>query len=177
MEKITSICDEHEMQYSLQGDFHTYVDKKFEYLIYRLGQYGIFADQLTFDYDKKAIDVYKLEIDSPRHEDRKYIIENLPENMTYVEDMNHNYCHLEVYAKENSKATGALKVLELLNIDIKDSYAFGDGDNDIEILSTVGMGMAMANGSVKARNSAKIVVPSVFEDGVAYGIERYILGK
>ena len=39
--------------------------------------------------------------------------------MTYVEDMNHNYCHLEVYAKENSKATGALKVLELLNIDIK----------------------------------------------------------
>lgn len=30
--------------------------------------------------------------------------------MTYVEDMNHNYCHLEVYAKENSKATGALKV-------------------------------------------------------------------
>ena len=43
--------------------------------------------------------------------------------MTYVEDMNHNYCHLEVYAKENSKATGALKVLELLNIDIKDSYA------------------------------------------------------
>lgn len=41
------------MQYSLQGDFHTYVDKKFEYLIYRLGQYGIFADQLTFDYDKK----------------------------------------------------------------------------------------------------------------------------
>ena len=177
VEKITSICDEHDMQYSLQGDFHTYVDKKFEYLIYRLGQYGIFADQLTFDYDKKAIDVYKLEIDSPRHEDRKYIIENLPEDMTYVEDMNHNYCHLEVYAKENSKATGALKVLELLNIDIKDSYAFGDGDNDIEILSTVGMGMAMANGSVKARNSAKIVVPSVFEDGVAYGIEKYILDK
>nr|WP_302937110.1 HAD hydrolase family protein [Megamonas funiformis] len=45
------------------------------------------------------------------------------------------------------------------------------------MLSTVGMGMAMANGSVKARNSAKIVVPSVFEDGVAYGIERYILSK
>ena len=28
VEKITSICDEHDMQYSLQGDFHTYVDKK-----------------------------------------------------------------------------------------------------------------------------------------------------
>ena len=70
---------------------------------------------MTFDYDKKAIDVYKLEIDSPRHEDRKYIIENLPEDMTYVEDMNHNYCHLEVYAKENSKATGALKGFRVMN--------------------------------------------------------------
>lgn len=177
VEKLTTICDKHDMQYSLQGDMHTYVDKNFAYLIHRLGQYGIFADQLTFDYDKNIIDVYKLEIDSPRHEDRKYIIENLPEDITYVEDMNHNYCHLEVYAKVNSKATGALKVLELLNIDIKDSYAFGDGDNDVEILSTVGTGMAMANGSVKARNSAKIVVPSVFEDGVAYGIEKYILTK
>ncbi len=44
-----------------------------------------------------------------------------------------------------------------------------DGDNDIEILSTVGMGMAMANGSVKARNSAKIVVPSVFGDFIYSG--------
>lgn len=175
--QITSICDAYKMQYSLQGDTHTYVDRNFDYLIERLGKYGIFTKQLTFDYDKDNIEVYKMEIDSPVHNNKQFVIEALPEDMTYVEDMNHNYCHLEVYAKANSKATGALKVLELLDIDVKDSYAFGDGDNDIEILSTVGFGMAMANGSVKARNSAKVIVPSVFEDGVAYGIERYILDK
>ena len=174
---LCDVCKSHAMEYTLQGEKDAYVDKNFTYLIDRLNQYGIFKQQLQLEYNLNDIEVYKMEIDSPRHEDRKYIINNLPENMTFVEDMNHNYCHLEVYAKENSKATGALKVLELLNIDIKDSYAFGDGDNDIEILSTVGMGMAMANGSVKARNSAKIVVPSVFEDGVAYGIENYILDK
>ena len=135
------------------------------------------ALQLQLEYNLDDIVVYKMEIDSPHHEDRKYIINNLPENMTFVEDMNHNYCHIEVYAKNNSKATGALKVLELLNIDKKDSFFFGDGDNDVEILSEIGLGMAMANGSVKARNAAKIVVPSVFEDGVAYGIEKYILDK
>ena len=91
--------------------------------------------------------------------------------------MNHNYCHVEVYAKANSKATGALKVLEQLHIDKKDSFFFGDGDNDVEILSEIGFGMAMANGSVKARTAAKVIVPSVFEDGVAYGIEKYILDK
>ena len=173
VEKITSICDEHDMQYSLQGDFHTYVDKKFEYLIYRLGQYGIFADQLTFDYDKKAIDVYKLEIDSPRHEDRKYIIENLPEDMTYVEDMNHNYCHLEVYAKENSKATGALKVLELLNIDIKDSYAFGDGFNDVCMFKVVGHPIAMGNGVDVAKEASEYITSDIYDGGIYKALLHY----
>ena len=116
-----------------------------------------------------------MEIDSPTHADRQYVIDSLPQDITYVEDMNHNYCHVEVYAKANSKATGALKVLEQLHIDKKDSFFFGDGDNDVEILSEIGFGMAMANGSVKARTAAKVIVPSVFEDGVAYGIEKYIL--
>ena len=177
VKNIIDICDKHHLEYSLQGETNTYIDKNFAYLLDRLAKYGIYEDSLTLDFDKNNIDVYKMEIDSPNHDDNKFVIENLPEDIAYVEDMNHNYCHVEVYAKANSKATGALKVLDLLNIDVKDSFAFGDGDNDIEILSTVGMGMAMANGSVKARNSAKIVVPSVFEDGVAYGIEKYILDK
>ena len=144
------------MEYTLQGEKDAYIDKNFTYLIDRLNQYGIFKQQLQLEYNLDDIVVYKMEIDSPHHED---------------------YCHIEVYAKNNSKATGALKVLELLNIDKKDSFFFGDGDNDVEILSEIGLGMAMANGSVKARNAAKIVVPSVFEDGVAYGIEKYILDK
>ena len=96
----------------------------------------------------------------------KYIIENLPENMTYVEDMNHNYCHLEVYAKENSKATGALKVLELLNIDIKDSYAFGDGDNDIELMEVAKIGVAMGNGTENLKKVSDYVTDDIEKDGI-----------
>lgn len=175
VQELCKTCDAHGIEYSLQGDLHTYVKPDFEYLMDRLAQYGIYKDVLDFDFTIKDLTVYKIELDSPKHSAREYIVHDLPADMTYVEDMNHDYCHLEVYAKATSKATGALKVLELLNIDVADSYAFGDGDNDVEILSTVGFGMAMANGSVKARNSAKIVVPSIFDDGVAYGIEEYIL--
>ena len=50
VQHLTSVCDTHKMQYSLQGDKYTYVDRNFDYLIDRLGQYGIFANQLTFDY-------------------------------------------------------------------------------------------------------------------------------
>ena len=177
VQKLCYNCNTHNMEYTLQGEKEAYVNKNFSYLMSRLAKYGIHEDQLCLDFDFNDINIYKLEIDSPHHSDRKYVIESLPEDINYVEDMNHNYCHVEVYAKANSKATGALKVLELLNIDIKDSFAFGDGDNYVEILSEIGFGMAMANGSVKARTAAKVTVLSVFEDGVAYGIEKYILDK
>ena len=43
------------------------------------------------------------------------------------------------------------------------------------MIQTVGCGMAMGNGNSKLKALAKHVVPSVHEDGVAYGIENYIL--
>ena len=52
---------------------------------------------------------------------------------------------MEIYAKDVSKATGILDVLRLLNIDIKDSYCFGDGPNDVEMFETVGHAIAMGN--------------------------------
>ena len=177
VKNLCSICDEYKMQYSLHGEVNAYVKAEFIYLKDRLAKYGIYNHQLTANYNLDEVNIYKLEIDSPHYEDRKYVIDSLPEDMNYIEDANHNYCHVEVYAKKNSKATGVLKVLECLNIDVKDSFAFGNEDNDIEMLSTVGFGMAMANGSLNARNSAKAIVPSVFENGVAYGIEKYILNK
>ena len=62
-----------------------------------------------------------------------------------------------------------------LDIDINNSYAFGDGKNDIEMLSTVGCGIAMGNASDEVKSYAHQVTDSVLEDGVATGIEKYIL--
>ena len=52
---------------------------------------------------------------------------------------------------------------------------FGDGKNDIEMLSTVGCGIAMGNASDEVKSYAHQVTDSVLEDGVATGIEKYIL--
>ena len=82
---------------------------------------------------------------------------------------------LEVYYKENHKATGILKALEYLNLPIEESYAFGDGENDIEMLATVGYGIAMGNVAENVKRHAKQVTDSVSQDGVASGIKKYIL--
>lgn len=177
VQKICATSKAHNMEYTLQSDEKAYVHCDFKYILDRLALYGIFAKQLCLDFDEDSIDVYKMEIDSPYNADKKYILDILPDSMTYVEELNSVHCHIEVYAKRNSKATGILHVLDLLNIDVKDSYAFGDGDNDIEMLSTVGLSMAMGNATPKAKAAAKIILPTILEDGVAYGIEKYILDK
>ena len=79
---------------------------------------------------------------------------------------------LEIYSNEVSKATGILDVLHELNIDIKDSYCFGDGPNDVEMFETVGHPIAMGNAIEDIKKRAEIICPSVQENGVAIQLEK-----
>ena len=63
------------------------------------------------------------------------------------------------------KGLGVRKVLEYLNIDKKDAYAFGDGLNDLEMLEAVEESYAMENGNIKLKALAKNIAPDVLDDG------------
>ncbi len=52
--------------------------------------------------------------------------------------------------------------------------AFGDWDNDAGMLSSVGMGIAMANGSDKAKKSAKIITKDNNSDGISYALKNLL---
>ena len=82
---------------------------------------------------------------------------------------------MEVYAKDVSKATGILDVLNLLHIDIQDSYCFGDGPNDVEMFETVGHPIAMGNALDIIKERAEDVCLSVLEDGVAHKLNELFL--
>ena len=82
---------------------------------------------------------------------------------------------LEIYSKEVSKATGILDVLHELNIDVNDSYCFGDGPNDIEMFETVGHPIAMANAIDEIKQRAEIICPSVQENGVAVQLKKMFI--
>ena len=84
---------------------------------------------------------------------------------------------LEVSASTVTKAEGVLRVLEYIGVDVKNSYAFGDGYNDIEMIKTVGTGLVMGTAKDELKKFASYVVPGVHDDGVAFGIENYVLGK
>ncbi len=72
----------------------------------------------------------------------------------------------EILPAGYSKASGILHVCELLNIDIKDTYAFGDSANDIEMLKAVNTGIVMGNGTDAAKKYADYITDDLHEDGI-----------
>lgn len=83
---------------------------------------------------------------------------------------------VEVMSEECGKGKGLKHVCDLLDIDLKDTAAFGDADNDIEMLEYSGYAVAVANASEECKKIADFVTLSNYEDGVAYAIDK-ILGK
>jgi len=78
----------------------------------------------------------------------------------------------DVNLSNSNKSVGLMKLLEKLGIAPDEAVAFGDGLNDIEMLSMVGMGVAMGSAHEEVKRAANMVTLSAEEDGVRYGLER-----
>ncbi|MCP3030658.1 Cof-type HAD-IIB family hydrolase [Halobacillus sp. A1] len=76
----------------------------------------------------------------------------------------------DVLPSGGSKAEGIKQMIRAANLDLKDTYAFGDGLNDIEMLSEVGTGVAMGNAVDAAKQVSDYVTGDVAEDGLAKAI-------
>ncbi len=78
----------------------------------------------------------------------------------------------DIVIPEINKALMLQKVAEYFNIDMEDTIAFGDSDNDTMMLQTVGIGVAMENGSDSAKKSADFVTSETYNDGIYQGIKK-----
>ena len=74
---------------------------------------------------------------------------------------------MDVYRKGFTKGTAVRHMIEKLDFNLEDSYAFGDGENDMQMLQLVGHGVAMGNAVPKLKEVAKEFTDSVLEDGIA----------
>lgn len=78
---------------------------------------------------------------------------------------------LEVLPHGASKGEGVRKLLDHVGVDPERVVAFGDGENDVEMLSLVGMGIAMRNAMPSLKAVADRETLSNDEDGVAVVLE------
>ncbi len=71
-----------------------------------------------------------------------------------------------------NKAHSLKHLCRYLNIDIKDVIAFGDGENDKEMISEVGLGVAMGNASESLKKLANEITLDVSEYGTKIFLEK-----
>lgn len=74
-----------------------------------------------------------------------------------------------------SKAKGIKELIKKLNRNVNDTIAFGDGRNDIEMLEEVGLGIAMGNAVVEAKDAADYVTDCIDNDGIVKALEKFEL--
>lgn len=94
------------------------------------------------------------------------------ETATFTSSGSNNF---EVIAKGVSKASGLEYFYNKWAITPAETAAFGDSFNDVELLSSVGMPIAMANADEEIKQLAKYVAPDHREDGVARFIQQNLL--
>lgn len=90
---------------------------------------------------------------------------------------NYGTSELTVFSPAASKANALAGLAARLGIPMQRVMAIGDGVNDVEMVRSAGLGVAMANGGRATRGAARVIAPPNSEDGAAWAIEHYILGR
>lgn len=180
VKKICATAEAENINYILESYPNNYLPRNFTAAENFCKKIGVDYTKFIRDFDLDKISVSKIECitDRPDNENLDAVYKEIlsTPGVTGWADPFH-YKSTEIYSDKVSKATGILKMLEYLKIPVENSYAFGDGYNDIEMIQTVGTGIVMGTAKDELKKVGKYVVPGVHADGVAFGIENYILGK
>lgn len=81
----------------------------------------------------------------------------------------------EITRKGVSKGTAIEKLVEMLQGDMADTYAFGDSGNDLDMIQRCHTGIAMGNGFDELKKAADYVTDDIDHDGLAKAMEHFDL--
>ena len=103
----------------------------------------------------------------------EYLQEFLDKTGSYLSYSKLDNYGYDVYAKDQTKATGIKHLIEYLNIDIKDTYGFGDGHNDKEMIEFCGTGIAMGNAIQKVQDASDYITDDIDNDGIYKALKHF----
>ena len=71
-----------------------------------------------------------------------------------------------------SKASGIQQLLNILDLTVESSLAFGDEQNDVEMFDAVGTAVAMGNAIDQLKEKADFFTQEVWRDGIYYACQQ-----
>lgn len=145
--------------YTTQDD-HPYVKESFDYLkIVKKPEYRPNAWQ--------DVDVYQVYLYCEQPHEEPYTVE-----FPQLKFIRAHQLYLDLFPSDVSKAGGIEAMLRHLNVAPEEVVAFGDGLNDVQMLSYVGMGIAMGNARDEVKSYAAFTTKDVNHGGIAYGLQK-----
>jgi len=175
VKELVEIMDQNKNAYFLNYKTEVYFSKNRSEQNELFGNEVIKNGTIYRDFDIKDIKVTKIEIND-LEEKTTAILKNMEKDgfeIVWYPKIN----YAEVTMPNATKGKTIKKVLEVLNIPVENSLAFGDGDNDIEMLKVVGRGVAMGNATEAAKAAADFVTESYDEEGIVRELQRLGLVK
>ena len=172
VKEVVSNCERLNIDYCLQGPKYSYLKEDFTRILEYYKEYGVTRDFLEFNFDIDEVDVFKIEMFPADEEGCKYC-ESLDQG-EFNCFKNYPGEVYEMYPIKNSKGTGLLKTIEFEGVELKDSYAFGDGRNDIEMRQTAAHGIAMGNAVPELKEVANEFTDAIADDGIANYLEKIL---
>jgi hypothetical protein len=103
--------------------------------------------------------------------------------------INNNYSDINCFVMQDSdsikkwlvinpyklnKKTSLESLGKSLNINLDEMIFFGDGLNDLEVISSVGLGVAMGNALTEIKDNSKDITLSNNDSGIAYYLQKNI---
>ena len=160
IDKVLSLVDKYNLNlvFINKDDYYLYKDEdKRSHLGY---------DPLHIDVPLKKRylneDIYQMNLFC----EDEYLPHFLNETSSYLSYSKLNDYGYDVYAKDQTKATGIKHLIDYLNVKKEDTIAFGDGHNDKEMIEFCEIGVAMGNALEKVKKASDYITDDIDNDGI-----------
>jgi len=170
---ILALLKEKQIKYIVEGPEYVYYDSSDV-----SEEYGFaksFVETIGKDKVKPIqngnIRMNKISCSLTKYSDLESILPKLEEKFHLIRHQGTDF--IELVPNGYNKATGIQKLINFLNIERENTYAFGDSTNDLEMLEYVEYGIAMGNSYPEVLEMAKYKTKSIKEDGIYYGLKEF----
>lgn len=170
--KTHELCLKRNMAYYFEGNDSIYILNRTnpKHVEFR-DNWHMKEEVIVDEFDIENIETYIGMIVVNSDEDIQEMVQELS---PYFDIQRHQSDYsFDLTLKGESKAKGIRKLCKVLNKDMKNTIAFGDGRNDIEMLENVQLGIAMGNAAIEAKAVANYITDDIDKKGIIHALKHY----
>ncbi|WP_455538544.1 Cof-type HAD-IIB family hydrolase [Terrisporobacter sp.] len=165
---ILNALKKYKLNAVLEGEEAIYVDEILEDDL-------LLSNLKKQDYPIKPYDLENMKFSKMfiRYNDNKYIddfCEDIKEIFDYID---YGSGTRELVPIGHSKGSGIDFLVDYFDIDMEDTFAFGDSNNDIPMLECVKNSVVMGNGNPDLFEKATFVTKNIDEDGIEHAMKYF----